>query len=110
MSGGHEERDERRRKLNEKSKTWATRTGTWTDAEDQVIKAQWLPFTVRDEVAISKTLHRTIFSCQRRAQELRVILGISGDSHRGPVRHAPRPVCPRCFMELPVIGSCPDCD
>jgi len=27
-----------------------------------------------------------------------------------PEPEAPRPVCPRCFIEMPLVGGCPNCE
>lgn len=111
------ELDAQRRKLNDRSKAWAKRQRlAWTAEEDAVIINEWLPqpsSAARDEVGISMRLERTVFACQGRAEELRKLLGLTGHSHCSaanlPEEEA-RPVCGRCFMELPVVGVCPDCD
>jgi len=110
------ELDAARRKLNDKSLTWATRQRqSWTTEEDAVIINEWLPKPAsaeRDEVGISMRLSRSVFACQGRAEELRKLLGLTGHSHcsAAPEMEEPaRPVCGSCFMELPVKGECGNC-
>lgn len=106
--------DAQRRKLNDRSKSWATRQRqSWTPEEDAVIINEWLPYPStadRDEEGISRKLSRTVFACQGRAEDLRELLGLTGHSHCSSAPEQARPVCGGCFMELPVVGKCPDCE
>jgi hypothetical protein len=110
------ELDAARKKLNDRSMEWATRRNVaWTTEEDAVIINEWLPkpkTADRDEEGISRKLSRTVFACQGRAEELRKLLGLTGHSHcsAAPEMDEPaRPVCERCFMELPISGECGNC-
>lgn len=113
-SPSREALDAKRRKLNDKSKAWATRQKlAWTTEEDAVIINEWLTqpsSDLRDEEGISRKLSRTVFGCQGRAEELRKLLGLTGHSHCSAAPAPAQPVCQRCFMEMPIVGGCPDCD
>jgi hypothetical protein len=102
-------RDEARRKLNEKSKTWATRVrDPWTEEEDRIIREEWVRVCPpnRDEMGIARRLSRTLYACQGRAENLREHEG-TGTTRTTP---APRPVCGTCFTELPMTGQCDNCE
>jgi ferric-dicitrate binding protein FerR (iron transport regulator) len=101
-------RDEARRRLNEKSTTWATRRrAPWTEEDDHIILTEWVavPPAHRREMDIARRLNRTLYACQGRAEDLR-------DNHEGTPRTtpAPRPVCGTCFTELPASGQCDYCE
>jgi ferric-dicitrate binding protein FerR (iron transport regulator) len=72
-------RDVRRRRMNEQSMEWATRSKIpWTDEEEMIILNDWVLVdpSHRDELEISKRLQRSLFACQARAEALRDQLDI----------------------------------
>lgn len=102
------DRDSKRLKLNDESKSWATRQHlNWTSEEDDVILGEWIQVRSanRDEEGISRRLKRTVYSCQARAETLRRMLGLTVSSSSRPLRGS-RSVCSGCFMEMPASGIC----
>jgi hypothetical protein len=104
--------DEARRRLNEKTAARATRRRVaWTPQEDEVILNEWVLVDPEDrqEFDIAIRLSRTLFACQGRAEHLRGVLDFRPTySTRTPEKA--RPVCQRCFLELPATGVCDNCD
>lgn len=68
-----------RKRRNEASQAWATRSREeWTEDEDAFLISEWIHVDAsdRDEVTVSRCLERTIEACRVRCEHLRVRLGI----------------------------------